>query len=232
MQASPAGWFHFDGDPTGSLRYWDGDQWQGDPEFFAESDSDLDIDPHAESGSGPEDEFGSEFGSEFGMATEFAGPGRRILARMIDLFVYQLLAVAVGIAGHQRTVAGPNQDDIAAWVVASLVTTALVGFVEVYLVATGGQTIGKLVMKIIVVNDDGSDVNLVTSIKRFSPFVAVEILRTLSYLAVGSDVYVSVQLVSALAWTGLGLVSLIWLLTKNDYKAVWDRLAGTIVIKA
>ena len=31
MVVPPAGWYHGDGDPEGSVRYWDGAQWQGDP---------------------------------------------------------------------------------------------------------------------------------------------------------------------------------------------------------
>ena len=63
----PPGWYHAEGDPPGSQRYWNGTTWVGEPR-------DMGAAPTAA-------------GHQYGGAT-LAEPGTRIIARIIDGDLY------------------------------------------------------------------------------------------------------------------------------------------------
>ena len=89
------GWYYAQGDPPGTHRYWDGAQWVGGPQPVAAAGA-----PGYMPGSTP----GLAYG-DMSSGRPLAGPGIRILARLLDgaiLFVAALIiAVIVGVGDNQ-----------------------------------------------------------------------------------------------------------------------------------
>ncbi len=74
-QGQPAGWYHAEGDPPGTTRYWDGTQWQGGPQAA----------PVASGGGAPTV-----------AGQQLASPGLRIAGRIIDAIIGGIVALILG----------------------------------------------------------------------------------------------------------------------------------------
>lgn len=128
------GWYYAQGDPAGTHRYWDGGQWQGDPQAVVASGGAV------ASGGG-------------GMAGSLKGPnmGDRFVAFLIDMGivlagVIAVLVVALILGAVSETLGG---------LVAILGYLAVLGFAlynALYLQGTTGQTIGKKMKNIKLVS--------------------------------------------------------------------------------
>lgn len=138
-QQQPPGWYYAEGDPPGTQRYWDGAQWQGDPQTVG-------------------DTAGAAGGGANGTG-ELAENGQRIIAWLIDVAVFIGIAIVMSILG---VILGAISD-----VLGTLFS--LFGFVVyfgywiynfVHLVGTTGQSIGKKQQGIILLNDSGETVGM------------------------------------------------------------------------
>ena len=121
----PEGWYHADGDPPGTQRYWDGSEWVGVP--VTRTDSGLDH--------------------------ELATPGSRIGARLIDALIVAVPLVVLLFATVDIDTDSNNwADDVPTWflVMATLASAAY----EVFFVAVLGATPGKSAVGIRVVEQE------------------------------------------------------------------------------
>lgn len=129
--AQPAGWYHAQGDPPNTQRYWDGAQWQGGPQPIASSAV-----AYGPTGSG-----------------SAAAPGARFVAFVIDSgilvagYILIFIIAAIGSA-FSETLAGV------------IVIFGLLGVVafslynQIWLLGTTGQSIGKKQQGITVLRSD------------------------------------------------------------------------------
>jgi uncharacterized RDD family membrane protein YckC len=121
----PPGWYHAQGDPPGTHRYWDGSQWQGGPQPVAQTPS------------------GSAFNPAMpGLGHNPAEYGQRVVAYLIDLAAF----LAIFVAGFiLSAILGAVSDVLG--LLASLLTFAayIAFFVWNFVLQQGatGQTIGK-----------------------------------------------------------------------------------------
>lgn len=111
------GWYYAEGDPPGSQRYWDGAQWQGDPQMVASE--------QATSG-----------------ARVVAEPGERFIAYLIDVAIVIVLYIAVFILA---AILGAVSETLGG-IVLLLGFLSYIGYFIynfIYLLGTTGQSIGK-----------------------------------------------------------------------------------------
>jgi len=211
-----AGWYNAQGDPPGTTRYWDGEQWVGDAVHT----------PAAPSTSGV---VGAPGG--YGAQVTLAGPGARIGARVIDVIVTAIVSVLFllpTILGFidDLDALGPNPSDSQ---VENLITDAFQDNAAVLLiiVAVGllwdflwvglfGGTPGKLMLGLRVARPDNG---------AYPPGWGKAALRALNRL-VGFIPGLGPIIVLL-----VGLVSLILLFVDDKHRTVMDRIASTVVIK-
>ncbi len=136
--SQPAGWYYAEGDPPGTHRYWDGTQWTGGPQAVQGGYAGAPVAPQF---------------------VQSASVGPRILAWLIDLIV---AAVPAGIL----LLVGGVSDEV--------LTIGYIGLMLIFLgnqvVLQGltGQTLGKKVMGLIVVDEvTGEPLGLLKAIGRF-----------------------------------------------------------------
>jgi uncharacterized RDD family membrane protein YckC len=148
--------------------------------------------------------------------TNLADPGKRILALLLDgvlLLVVVALPLAVFLNGPAGGVAGATLD--AGSLVAGLVSTVLYFLYYALLIGLRGQTVGGMVMKIRVIDQDGPPATVEHGVKR-SAWVLLGLVPCVGGLA---------QLVLVI-W---GLVNLF-----NDplRQTPWDKFGRTVVVDA
>ncbi len=179
------GWYYAQGDPPGTQRYWDGAAWQGGPQPVA--------------GAG---------GAMVGGASQTADGGKRLVAWLLDALILLIpLGIVSGVVG------GTSQEftafSIRQWI-ANIITTALWFAYHYFMNANGGQTVGRKVMNIKIVNMDGSQAASDALLKRFG----------FGFLGL-------VPFLGGLVLFVAGLASLVMIFVDSENQAVWDKVAGT-----
>lgn len=201
--SQPPGWYYAQGDPPGTQRYWDGLAWQGGPQVMPTADG---------------------AGTLGGLAggRELAGGGGRILARLIDYVVFfgiSFVAAFVIGAGEATSLTGEFSTRAAT---AGLIGGLAVIAYEVLMTANGGQTVGKKVLSIKIVTEDGRNIDMATATRRFSPYIAMTVGGLIPVLGI----------FTFFAAIGIAVVSLFMIFLDGRNQAVWDKIASTLVIKA
>lgn len=128
--SQPAGWYHAQGDPPNTHRYWDGSQWVGGPQPIG--------------GPGPGSAPGGFSGAPMvAGGRPLGGPWERIGARILDgLLVGIVSGVIAGILGMDG---GPFALGRA------LLQTAIFAIYSIAMIGTRGATLGKQVLGLAVV---------------------------------------------------------------------------------
>ncbi len=129
------GWYYAQGDPPGTHRYWDGEQWVGGPQPVNVATS-----PGTMMGGMPAPAYGA-MSSGFSLAD----PGVRIAARLIDFVIMIIAAVIVA------SIVGIRDNQIGL----QLLFAAAGVFYEVGFTALKGGTPGKLMLGIGVTTTAG-----------------------------------------------------------------------------
>jgi len=152
--SSPAsGYYHAKGDPPGTVRFWDGAQWQGGPT----TPPNRKVHPE-----------------NVAADVRLASPGRRIGARVLDYLVWLAIAVLVAlilgvdVGGSLRADVGMN-----ASFQQNLIWLAAVATLEIGMLATRGATLGKLALDLTVVDADGNLPTLQQSAIRIAPLALI-----------------------------------------------------------
>ncbi len=197
----PAGWYHAEGDPPETQRYWDGERWEARPQPIPGP-------ARSESTDGPDP----------------AEPISRIGARVIDLALWGLIGWIVrwAIIGANSI----NPDELAEvsyarGALSGLVYTALIGAYEIVMVATRRATLGKIALGLEVATISGAPVDLRIAVRRIAHYMHLGLLITLAG-PVGLIFYLVLVLIA--------IVSLVFLFTDPKRQTVWDRIAGTTVV--
>lgn len=157
-----------------------------------------------------------------GEGVELAGPGGRLGARIIDIAIIVVVfiiliivgvASAIGLADGDSTITEEDTAAVGTIVAFTLLAVAISVLYEVTMIATKGQTLGKMATRIKVVRADNGLV----------PGWGKSIGRWIIPAALGFIPFVG-WLLSLLVY-----VSLLW----DKVRQGWhDKAAGTLVIKA
>ena len=196
------GWYYAQGDPANTQRYWDGSSWQGGPQ------------PIATLGAGNPMQNPIGYGVGTSTTANLAEPLARLGARIIDaiiwIFIFMILAVTLG--GGSAAV-GNSDLGGRAWI-AGVLGTLITSAYEVFMVANKGGTVGKLLLGLKVVKEDGSPADLQTAIMR----IVTNLVGIVPIIG---------GYISAL----VGLASIVMIFTDARKQTVWDKVAKTIVVK-
>lgn len=190
----PPGWYYAQGDPPGTQRYWDGAQWQGGPQ------------PVAGAGGGI---------GQATAATNLASPWSRLGARIVDFFILLIPVIVIGavIGGSGQFGGGGFGFDGRAFL-GSLVATAISLGYEFYFLNKEGATIGKKLLNVKVVQEDGSELVQDVVIRRL----------ILGALAV-------IPFIGSLISFVVGIATAIMIFTDARRQTPNDKIAKTIVIR-
>ena len=208
MSAPEPGWYHADGDPVGTARYWDGELWQGDPvpQPAAGGVGQTAMQPPGTMMPGGRQ---LPFGSRLGEV------GERLIARIIDglIIVVPLIAILLATVDFDEGTTTIDTGTSVGWAVFMIAVGAAydIGFTS-----TLGGTPGKLAMGLRIVEEGTGSMppSLVAAAKRWSP----ALLGLLP--AIGGFV-------------GLIIGIACGVMINNDSmnRSVYDRVGGTIVVK-
>jgi uncharacterized RDD family membrane protein YckC len=194
--APPPGWYYASGDPLGTQRWWDGRQWVGGPQWMPQ--------PQLVHGDGrPLPELGRTL----------AEPGRRIVARIIDLIIESVFTVVPAVIWVLQDTSRDAEDlqTPPGWL---LLGSVLALAYEIVFVAVKGATPGKMAMGIEVIRMDGtSPPGWSTSVKRI----------VLDLIGVVPGIGVLISLV-------LFVISFVFLFSDDRRRTLDDRVASTYVV--
>ena len=204
----PAGWYHAEGDPVGTKRYWDGSMWVGGPTTMT-----------AENGGG---------------SGSAAAVGKRIGARIIDWLITAIclgIPVVIGLINHIDFDALPDPEDselfqsefaaqIEAFNPGVGVELVIAFFVlwEIIWLGLKGASPGKLMLGLRVQNTKTGEIGpgWVAAILR-------NVTRLLIILGEITGIFVLVALLATLA-------SVVMLFADDQGRTIADRIASTIVV--
>ncbi len=153
-QAAQPGWYPAQGDPPGTLRYWNGSQWVGSP---VQGTAILQSEP-GKSATAALESPAVEW-STTGLTqpnTSYASWGRRVAAALIDAALLVPLTVGAGalFAAAIQADSGSGEVESPLWMVGALVFLSIfvVAFVNsIVMHGVTGQTVGKRVMKTMLI---------------------------------------------------------------------------------
>jgi len=187
-QTQPPGWYYAQGDPPGTQRYWDGSSWQG----------------------GPQPVPGADVGVADSVAGNLAEPVKRIGARLIDGIIWVIIAAfALLLFGG---------DGLSGGILGGIVSGALTVAYEVVMVGTRGGTVGKLLLGMKVVNEDGSAADYETGLRRMYLYIA--------FIFIGL-----VPILGPLLNIVVAIAGLVLLFTDARHQTPWDKVGKTLVVE-
>jgi len=132
----PPGWYHGEGDPVGTKRYWDGSTWVGDPQAMMSDATDAPVAAGA--------------GAVVGGKT-VSSAGKRMGARVIDGII--LIIVTVIISAILGGGAGLTSTEVNGTVIVAGILGAIFQFLwDALFISKMGGTPGKLMLGMEVVD--------------------------------------------------------------------------------
>ena len=222
--AAAPGWYHGEGDPPGSERYWDGIQWVGQhrpiaaplpppPSVPASVRA-----PEGAASAGLSPTFDTSSGSATAdlrrLGLVLASPGARMAARAIDWVILAAVSIVFVVLFIASARGG---DGVGAGIVAWALVVGLGGAAyEVCFVALAGGTPGKLALGIRVATMDGAQP------PGWGPALGRWVLALVSWI----------PLLGQLALLGIWVASFILLFSDPQRRTLFDRVGGTVVVKA
>ena len=144
-----------------------------------------------------------------------------MVARLIDGVIwFFILLITALIGGGGAFATGGGDSSFVVFALASLVGVAGVTAYEVFMTTKTGNTLGKKVFNLTIVNVDGSAVDEKTMVMRMATYIGFGVLGVLPILGI----------LAGIANFVVVLVSLIFLFTDAMRQAIWDKIAKTKVI--
>ena len=126
MSNTEPGWYYADGDPPGTMRYWDGAQWIGEPTTSQPTYA--------------------------GGGREYGGAGARLGARILDAIIVGIPAVLIAFAIIDDTDDLATGNSFGFALIGLLIGLAY----EVGFTGTTGATPGKMILGLKVIGEDGN----------------------------------------------------------------------------
>lgn len=139
--------------------------------------------------------------------------GRRVGARLIDLVIWVVIALVL-----DRILVVLSFDGFGA--MSSLVAGLAVSGYEAYMVGTGGATVGKRLIGLSVMNEDGSVVGMAGGIRRAALLVGLTLLGLVPYLWVLSWLVIPLLL----------LAGILMIYADDRQQTPWDKIGRTLVV--
>ena len=162
-QTQPSGWYYAHGDPAGTQRFWDGSSWQGGPQPVPGAN----LVGHHDQLGGP-----------------IADPVTRVGARVIDGGLWFVIGYVVPLA-VRRWLFGSES---ISWFDFSPLTILAFGVMvvayESLMIGSRGCTVGKLLMSMSVVNDNGTFPDRFGAFRRMTLLFAFVLLSMLGLLGI------------------------------------------------
>lgn len=213
--SQPPGWYPAQGDPPGTVRWWDGGQWVGGPQAPGIQQQTGYIAPGAKM---------------LPNGRELADPWMRVAAAVIDGLLVgfinfalgAVLGVSIGLTGSFGDGSdGFNFVTEPTFILATLaVTTVIVTYHTLMNTFLSGG-VGKQVLGLRIVRADGTEpLGVPVGIKRSGNHLA-DLLGVIPIVG---------PLVLMLGQGLLNLVSLVFLFTDPEHRTVMDRFADTYVV--
>lgn len=206
----PAGWYHAEGDPADTVRWWDGTKWVGGPQSQGAQQQAGYVAPNA---------------SELPNGRSLADPWMRIAAAIVDAIIVIIVSIPFGVAAFAGSGGFGGGDDtfefttpnLGLAIVGGLITTAYVVLMNSYF----SGTLGKLIVGIRIIGREGEEpLGLPLGAKRSANSIAGFVLGLIPVLGA----------IAGLAFAIIGIVSLVFLFTDPEHRTVMDRFADTYVV--
>ena len=142
-----AGWYYAQGDPPGTLRYWNGAQWTGEPQYPPQPA----VDHTAPFRPGPSGYEGwapspAPWSGGYGPTREKGGIGARLLAYLIDWLIALLPFLVLG------AVDGDDGGALAG--IGFLIMAGIFIWNIIFRQATTGQSVGKSAVNVTLLGKD------------------------------------------------------------------------------
>lgn len=205
----PPGWYPAQGDPPGTVRWWDGSKWVGGPQTQGAQQQAGYVAPGA---------------GTHANGRELADPWLRIAAWLIDFVLILLVSIPFGVAfavgGGIESDGSVSGGALVLAAAGGFVTTAYVVLMNSYL----SGTVGKLLLGLRIVGRDGSEpLGLNLGVRRT--------LNTIVGFVLGLIPAVTLSLAISGVFMLIGLVSLVFLFSDPEHRTVMDRFADTYVVR-
>lgn len=211
--SQPAGWYPAEGDPPGTVRWWDGTQWVGGPQT---------------QGIQQQAGYVAPGGNVLPNGREIADPWLRIAAQIIDGILVFIVGAIFGGASAAFSVL--NGEDGADGLGVTDVTVGLPVFIGTLVIVlyhtlmntymSGG--LGKQILGLRIVRADGTEpLGTPDGIKRSANQIA-DLLIIIPILG---------PILLFIGQSILNLVSLVFLFSDPEHRTVMDRFANTYVVK-
>ena len=206
------GWYFAEGDPPGMQRYWDGEQWVGEPVMNQQPTQ-----------PGMQNASGSYVPAQPAGGIPPVSAGRRIVGRIIDAIIGVLFGLALAVArGRFRFDASSDFDNLLFELQVDSAIGSVVAFVwSVAWIHLAGGTPGKRIlgMRVLDAATGKTPVDL-----------AQASMRSLNLLLpVVGAFFIPLGQIIGIVLLIVGLVSLVFLFTDDRRRTVMDQIAKTVV---